>query len=220
MSDDSTSSTPSSGDATSAPSFGSADSGSGPSAPAPDPTAPPASSPPPFQAPPPVSGPPAGAAYPPPVSGPPAGSAYPPPGTAYPPHGGYQAQMPGYGPNPSGERTAIMIAHFGAAVAALVFGGFLGWVPPLIAKATDGSPLVRAHSNESINFQLTWAIANVVAWVLFFCGTVVTIGFGAVVLWIVPLATFLIAVIFPIIAGIKASNGQPYRYPMKVTFVR
>ena len=57
-----------------------------------------------------------------------------------------------------------LVAHFGGAVGILV-GGLLGWVAPLIAMVAKGneSPTVRAHAVAALNFQITWAIAMLVA---------------------------------------------------------
>jgi hypothetical protein len=137
-----------------------------------------------------------------------------------PPAGGYGAPPRGYAT--SDDRTWALIAHFGGAGAAFVTGGVLGWLAPLIAMVTKGneSPTVKAHSLEALNFQITWSIATVVAWVVYLCGSVVTLGFGALILWILPLATVAIAVIFPVIAGVKASNGEPYVYPMSAKMIK
>ena len=84
-----------------------------------------------------------------------------------------------------------------------------GWVAPLIAMLVQGpkSPLVRAHAVEALNFQITWAVVAVV-------GGVITCGFGfAFLIWIVP-------VIFAVIAGVKANNGEPYSYPVTVRLIK
>ncbi|GAA0271639.1 hypothetical protein GCM10009539_68710 [Cryptosporangium japonicum] len=115
-----------------------------------------------------------------------------------------------------------MVAHFGGVAGVVVGGTVAGWVAPLIAYVSKGptNPTVRAHSVEALNFHITWAIANVVALVIFFCGSAVTFGFGAIVLWVFPLATFVIAVTFGIIAGVKASNNEFYSYPLSVKIIK
>jgi uncharacterized Tic20 family protein len=139
---------------------------------------------------------------------PPAGG--PPPG--YPP-GGYG--QPGAAPSggiggfsATDEKTWLLITHFGAAVGAVVGAGLLGWVAPLIAMLVEGpkSPTVRAHAVESLNFQLTWSVIALV-------GGVITCGVGFALVWIVPL-------IFAIIGGIKATNGEFYQYPVSVRLIK
>ncbi|MCW2567023.1 MAG: hypothetical protein JWN54_1120 [Mycobacterium sp.] len=186
----------------------------GPQAPGtPPPTAPPPSSVPPGD-----PGTPPTAAAPPPGHEPPPGyppPGYPPPGPGYsgpgdPPPGTPPYGTPGYGPPPYGapgygyapassadDRTWVLLAHFGAAV--------LGFFAPLIVMlAKPESPLVRAHAVESLNFQLTWFVVLLVL-------TVVTCGVGAI--------GFLFPVVMAIIAGVKAANGEPFRYPLTVRVV-
>jgi uncharacterized Tic20 family protein len=105
----------------------------------------------------------------------------------------------------------ILIAHFGGAAAALATGALLGWAVPLVVLLTEGArqPLVRAHAVEALNFQITCGIAAAVALVLVFC----TFGF-------LTLAVMAVAAIFGIIAGVKAMNGEPYSYPLKLSLVK
>jgi uncharacterized protein len=148
--------------------------------------------------------------YAPPPAGGPQYNA-PPPG-GYPPGG-----VPGPGVPPPGyptadDKTWALIAHFGGAAGALLGGGAGGWVAPLIALLAKGnqSPVARAHAIAALNFQLLWSIIAVVGW-LTVC---VIIGF---VIW--PIA-MLIGLIFGVIAGIKANEGQLYQYPLSVTMIK
>ncbi len=70
----------------------------------------------------------------------------------------------------------------------------------------DTSPFVDDQGRESLNFQLNMLIYLVIATVV----ALVTCGIGAVLL--VPVALY--ALIMPIIACIKANNGERYRYPL------
>ncbi|WP_433828868.1 DUF4870 domain-containing protein [Actinoplanes sp. CA-015351] len=140
---------------------------------------------------------------PPPGYGPPQG--YPPPqGYGY---GGYQ-QPPGAGE----DRTWIVLTHFISALVAFLSSGTLGWVMPLITLLSQGarSPQVRAEAVQALNFQILWSVLTIVGYILI-C---VFIG------WLVVLATWLIAWIVPLIAGIKATNGQPFRYPLNVSIIK
>ncbi|GGJ74302.1 hypothetical protein GCM10010123_00380 [Pilimelia anulata] len=193
-----------------------------------DPTAPPPAYPPPGAAPgpPPASPPPgppgpyADGPPPPPPAGPPAypappggyqsSGSYPPDGTTY---GG------GYPSGPSGatdgeDRTWVLVAHFGGAGAAFLTGGGFGWVAPLVAMLGRGaqSPVVRQHAVNALNFQITWAIATVAAYVLAVC------SFG--ILFFVPIITVAVAVILGIIAGVKANEGTLYAYPATIRMIK
>ena len=183
--------------------------------------------PPTYGSPPPSSG--AGGYVPPPSSG--AGYGAPPPssgaggyGTQPPPYGanpGYGA--PGYGANPgygaygaggpgpvgyanSDEKTWALIAHFG--------GILVGFIAPLVALLAKGneSPTVRAHAVEALNFQITWGIATVIASVVAVC----TLG----ILFFLPMITWIVVIVFSIIAGMKANEGVLYHYPMTWRLVK
>jgi uncharacterized protein len=181
--------------------------------------------------PPPGSG---GGYTPPPASGggyaqqPPPGYADPSQGYAQPGYGqpgqppGSVYGQPPVGPVGSDDKTWVLLAHFGGGAAAFVSSGVLGWVAPLIAMLAQGdkSPTVRGHAVDAVNFQITWAIASVVAYVVFLCGGAITLGFGYLFLWLLPLATAIIATVFGIVAGVKANNGQPYRYPMTFRIIK
>jgi uncharacterized Tic20 family protein len=170
--------------------------------------------PPAYGSPPPGSG--AGGYAPPPSSG--AGGYPPPPGSGAPPpqYGAPQYGAPQYGqpaPNAAQEdKTWILVAHFGGAAGALIGGGTLGWIAPLVAMLARGqqSPFVRSEAIKALNFQILWSIIAVVCWVL----TCIVIG-----AFLAPIAA-LIAIIFGVIAGVKASNNEPYNYPMSYNFIK
>jgi uncharacterized protein len=106
----------------------------------------------------------------------------------------------------SDEKTWALLAHFGGIV--------LGFVAPLIAFLVKGneSPTVRAHSLQALNFQITWGIATIVAFIL----GVVTCGLLA---WL-PIVTWLVIVIFSVIAGMKANEGVLYKYPVSIELIK
>jgi uncharacterized Tic20 family protein len=185
--------------------------------PGPDPTAP---QPPPASS---IPGDTPGPAYAPPP--PPPGGYAPPPGGYAPPPGGYPAggyappgaQQAGPGFAPPGypsadDKTWALIAHFGGAAGMFIGGGVLGWIAPLIAYLAKGqqSPTVRAHTVAALNFQLTWSIIGFVGYLL----ACLFIGF-------IPIAAAVIlGVVFGVIAGIKANEGQLYRYPMSINIIK
>jgi uncharacterized protein len=180
--------------------------------------------PPPYGAPP----PPGPGGYGPPP-GPGAGGYGPPPGSGAGGYGPPPGQPYGYGPGPVGpgpaglgtedEKTWVLIAHFGGAILAFITGGWLGWVAPLISYVAKGnqSPEVRRQSVEALNFQLLWAVIALVITVISGCLSLIVIGLLGFILLIVP---WLMGTIFGIIAGIKALNGEPYRYPGAPNWVK
>ncbi len=71
------------------------------------------------------------------------------------------------------------------------------------------SPEIDAHGKESLNFQLSMLIYDAIAAILCF----VLIGIPIlIILWIMN-------TVFVIIASIRASEGQLYRYPLTIRFL-
>jgi uncharacterized Tic20 family protein len=117
---------------------------------------------------------------------------------------------PGYAS--SEDKTWVLVAHFGGAAAMFISAGTAGWVPPLIAMLVQGqkSPQVRAHSVAALNFQLVLSIIGVIGWIT-------VCAFFGFIIW--PIAT-LLGVIFGIVAGIRANEGQFYQYPGNISIIK
>jgi len=71
-------------------------------------------------------------------------------------------------------------------------------------------PFIDAHGKESMNFQISMFIYGVVA------GLLILVCVGVVLL---P-ALMIADIVFVIIAGIKANDGQPYRYPLTIRLIK
>jgi uncharacterized Tic20 family protein len=109
------------------------------------------------------------------------------------------------------ERTWALVAHLGSAVAALVSAGVLSVVLPLVIYLAkrDESEFVGSQAKESLNFRITLLIGYLLCVPLFFVGV-------GLCLW--PLI-WLVDLIFGIIAGMKAYDGESYRYPFAIRLV-
>jgi len=71
------------------------------------------------------------------------------------------------------------------------------------------SPEIDAHGKESLNFQISMLIYDVIAGILCF----IVIGFLIlIILWVLN-------AVLVIIASIKASEGKFYRYPFTIRFL-
>ena len=171
------------------------------------------------QQPPPGGYPPPGYGQQPPSGGyPPPG--YPPPG--YPPPGGSQPGPPPRGYASQEDRTWALVTHFGAAAGCLVSGGVLSFVAPLIALLGRGtqSPTVREHAKAALNFFIPVAGAALVLVILRVCGSgLLGSAFG----WLIGLVEFalwIVGMIFGILGGIRANEGQIYRYPLNLSIIK
>jgi uncharacterized Tic20 family protein len=107
-------------------------------------------------------------------------------------------------------RTWNVLCH-----ASALLGFFFPWaghiLAPLIVwlvKRGD-SPEIDAHGKESVNFQLSMLIYSVISGIL----CLVLIGFVLLAI------LHVLNVVFVIIASIRASEGNFYRYPLTIRFL-
>ena len=107
-------------------------------------------------------------------------------------------------PPTSDEKTLALLSH----ILTLVTWFIAPLVIYLIKK--DDSKFVSDHAKESLNFQITLAIACAV------CIPLMIIIIGALLLGLVSLA----ALILVIIATIRASEGKIYRYPFCIRLIK
>ncbi len=114
------------------------------------------------------------------------------------------------GPISQEDRTMAMLAHLLGIVT-----GFLGALIIWLVKK-DTSPFVDDHGKEALNFQ----IAVLIVIVALGAFSVVTLGIGA--LLAVPLmgVVGVANLVFCILAGVAANNGQHYRYPVTIRLIR
>ena len=110
----------------------------------------------------------------------------------------------------SDVRTWCVLCH-----ASALLGFFIPWafhiLGPLVvwlAKRGD-SPEIDAHGKEALNFQISVLIYNIVAGVL----CLLLIGFALLAI------LHILNVVFVIIAALKASEGQLYRYPLTIRLI-
>jgi uncharacterized protein len=111
----------------------------------------------------------------------------------------------------SDVRTWCVLCHASALLG--LFFHFLGHIlGPLIVwlmKRGD-SPEIDAHGKESLNFQISMLIYDAIAFILF----IVFIGVPILIaLWV--LNTVLV-----IMASVKAGQGEFYRYPIAIRFIK
>jgi uncharacterized Tic20 family protein len=100
----------------------------------------------------------------------------------------------------------ILAAHLGGLVGFTV-------IAPLIVflMVKDTKPFVRSHAVEALNFQITVLAVTV---------PLIIIGMIICITIPVAIAIGIAAMVFSIIAAIRASEGREYRYPMTFRFVK
>lgn len=112
--------------------------------------------------------------------------------------------------NSGNVRTWCVACHL-SALAGFVIPGAGHILGPLIVwlvKRAD-SPEIDAHGKEALNFQISMLIYNVVAGIL----CLVLIGFALLAV------LHVLNVVFVIIAALRASEGQMYRYPLTIRLI-
>ena len=104
-----------------------------------------------------------------------------------------------------------MLCHASALIGFFVpwAGHILGPLIVWLAKRGD-SPEIDEHGKESLNFQISMLIYNLIAGVL----CLVLIGF--VILGILHILNLVLV----IVASIQASEGKLYRYPITIRLIK
>jgi uncharacterized Tic20 family protein len=140
-------------------------------------------------------------------------------------------------PREKDVRTWSMLCHLSALAGFIIgLGNVLG---PLIVWQIKKNelPEIIPHGKAALNFQLTILIINIIAGLGFFTymGSSVfsfshtpfgigrhTLPFfggfmaGGVVFTVIN----ILALVFTIIAGVRANNGEAYKYPFSIRFVK
>jgi len=103
-------------------------------------------------------------------------------------------------PLSSDEKLWVVIAHLGPI--------FFAFIPPLVVWLVkkDDSEFIGDQAKESLNFQITVFLAMIVGSLLIF------VGIGLCVLPVIGIADLVLC----IIATVKSTDGQRYRYPATV----
>lgn len=116
------------------------------------------------------------------------------------------------------DRMWAVAAHLSGLLAAALSGGILVFLGPLIIWLIkkDESPFVDDQGKEALNFQLTILIIYAILWamIVFTCFVLLPVVAPCILL------PFILQVVLGIIAAIKASNGEYYRYPINIRFIK
>ena len=127
-------------------------------------------------------------------------------------------------------RTWSMLCHL-AALAGFIFpiGNVVG--PLLVWQIKKNElPEIDVHGKASVNFQLTVLIVNII--LVFILAAIYGTGYGF--FWRSPFYIFggafgfgiilavinLLSWVLAIVAGLRANNGELYRYPFLIRFIK
>lgn len=102
----------------------------------------------------------------------------------------------------SDTKTMSVLAH--------VLGLFVGFIGPLIIYLVSEDNTAKSHAKYALNWQISATIYIIVSFVLVF----VIVG--------IPLlfAVGVINLIFSIMAAVKASHGELWKYPLSIQFLK
>lgn len=102
-----------------------------------------------------------------------------------------------------------MFAHLAALAGFVIpFGNLIG--PFIVWQVKKEEPFVEAQAKESLNFQITVSIAAIV------CLILLLVLIGALLLPLLGLA----ALVLTVLAGLKANQGESYRYPFCIRLIK
>ena len=101
-------------------------------------------------------------------------------------------------------------------------GGILGFLPSLIIWLVfkDRGTFTNVEAKEALNFQITAAIVQVVVFILNAILTAVTLGLWGFIAWLLPLAVWVLSLIWSIMGFLKAKDGNHYRYPVAIRLIK
>ena len=104
------------------------------------------------------------------------------------------------------ERLLALLSHILAIVPGI---GILGPLVIYLVKKNE-SPFVRDNALESLNFQLTIILLYILA------GILVLALIGIFLFWVIRIMNAVLV----IVATVRASEGQVYRYPVSLRLVK
>jgi uncharacterized Tic20 family protein len=89
--------------------------------------------------------------------------------------------------------------------------GILGFIPSLVMFLVMGarSPFLKRNMKFALNFQITMLMADVIGALTLFA------GIGGLIL----LAAWVLRLVFSILAFVKTTEGDDYKYPVTINFI-
>lgn len=116
---------------------------------------------------------------------------------------------------PQEQRTMGMLCHL-LALSGVIGIPFANIIGPLIIWLIkkDEMPFVDDQGKESLNFQISLTIVGIAL------GVISIIPFVGCITFPILLGIIIAAIVFVIIATIKANAGEYYRYPLSLRLIK
>jgi len=112
----------------------------------------------------------------------------------------------------SDDRTVALLTH----LSGILFNFVVPLIVWLINKDKAEKAFVNDQAKEALNFNLTLLAIYIALQVL----TAITLGLLGLLTVPLMFLLWIVSVIFYIIAGIKANNGERYRYPFAFRLIK
>lgn len=108
------------------------------------------------------------------------------------------------------ENSYLMLMHLSQFLGFLILG--LGFIVPILMWVTnkDDNANVDRHGKNILNFMISYIIYLIAATILI----ILLIGIPALVVLVI------VEFIFIIIAAVKANNGEYWKYPLTIEFIK
>lgn len=114
-------------------------------------------------------------------------------------------------------RMWAMFCHLAGLAGFVVPVVISGIIAPLIVWQIkkDEHPFVDEHGKEAVNFQISISLYTLIGSIacIITCVGIFVIPFFIGVVYIIDL-------VFLLIAAVKANNGERYRYPLSIRFIK
>ena len=112
--------------------------------------------------------------------------------------------------SPASERQWSLFLHLSSfsSYLGVPFGSIVGPLVMWLIKK-DQSAYVDANGKEALNFHLSMLLYLIISIPLVF------VGIGLITILVIP----ILEIVFTIIAAVKASEGQFYRYPLAIRMI-
>ena len=112
-------------------------------------------------------------------------------------------------------RTWALAAHLSALLCLFIGFPFVGPLVVYLVKRDD--PFVRRHAAEALNFNLSVMLYAIALGIATIVGLLFIVGLLLLPLFLV---LAIVWIVFLCLAAAKAGQGEEYRYPLTIRFVR